>query len=137
MSVDFSPILSGTYRSSEEKDLPFTVTQLGDKLGDKFGIFFVDKKDNTIYKLFPQWKGLGFMINKDDFENFKKNVVNNPLAVWKVTKIRDDNVVEVPGFWTMETSGGKKRGHKRRKSHKRSGHKRSKSHKRSGKSRRH
>jgi hypothetical protein len=134
MSVDFPPILSGTYRSSEEKDLPFTVTQLG----DKFGIFFVDdKRNNNIHKLFPQWKGLGFMINKDDFENFKKNVVNNPLAVWKVTKIRDDNVVKVPGFWTTETSGGgKKRGHKR-SGHKRSGHKRSKSHKRNGKSRRH
>jgi hypothetical protein len=98
-------------------------------------------QSGNITSIFPQWKGTGFMISKADFEKFKNNVVNDPLADWAVTRIGDNRVVKVPGYWTTKTSGGKKRGHKRsghkRSGHKRSGHKRSKSHKRNGKSRRH
>jgi len=118
-------ILSGKYTSPNGKVLDYVVHISG----EQFLISFKNGISRTIARIFPSWAGGGFVISKYDFENFKKNVVNNPLADWAVTRIGDGSVVEIPGVWTTETSGGKKRGHKR------SGHKRSKSHKRSGKKR--
>ena len=110
---------------------------------DLFSIFFTNGKSPALAELFPVWKGQWFNVNKTDFENFKDKVVNNPLESWIVTKLSDGQKVQIPGTWTMETSGGKKRSDKKR-SDKRSSKKRiskkrsSKSHKRSGhKSRRH
>jgi hypothetical protein len=130
-------ILSGKYNSLNGKVLDYGVYSSG----EQFLISFKKGRSGTIARIFPSWAGHGFMISKYDFENFKKNVVNNPLESWIVT-LSDGQKVEIPGVWTTDTSGGKKRGHKRsghkRSGHKRSGHKRSKSHKRSHKkSRRH
>ena len=79
-----------------------------------------------IEQIFPTCRGVFFNVNKADFENFKNHVVNNPLVSWMVTKINDGQLVEIPGTWTTETSGGNKRSGKKRKSQKkRSGKKRS------------
>ena len=114
---------------------------------DLFSIYFTNGKSPALAELFPVWKGQWFNVNNADFKNFKDKVVNNPLESWIVTKLSDGQKVQIPGTWTTETSGGKKRSdkkrsgkkrsdkrrksHKQRKSHKRSGHKRS-GHKRSG-----
>jgi hypothetical protein len=141
MSNDLPPpILKGTYTSDDSGiRLQYEVIKMND---DLFSIYFTTGISPDLAKLFPVWKGRYINVNKTDFENFKVNVVNNPLASWIVTKPSDGQKVQIPGTWTTETSGGKKRSDKkrsdkRRKSHKRSGHKRS-GHKRSGhKSRRH
>jgi hypothetical protein len=141
MSNDLPPpILKGTYTSNSGIRLQYEVNKVTDNL---FSIYFTNGKSPALAELFPVWKGQWFNVNKTDFENFKDKVVNNPLESWIVTKLSDGQKVQIPGTWTTETSGGKKRSDKkrsdkRRKSHKRSGHKRRKSHKRSGhKSRRH
>jgi hypothetical protein len=123
--------LKGTYTSPSGTVLIYNVLSVNDQVFIGF-----DKGSSvTISNIFPTWKGTGFMISKDDFENFKKNVVNKPEAEWQVTKT---TLVNVPGSWTMDdstSSGGHKRSGK--SGNKRSGHKRRKSHKRSCKSRRH
>ena len=118
-------------------------------------VYFIFKDNgynSSIENIFPQGRGNFFTINKNDFENFKNNVVDNPLESWTVTNIGENNIVEIPGTWITDTRGGKRSGHKqsghKQSGHKRSGHKRSKSqkkrkshkhsgHKHSGKSRRH
>jgi hypothetical protein len=145
MSNDLPPpILKGTYTSNSGMKLQYEVNKVTD---DLFSIYFTNGKSPALAELFPVWKGQWFNVNNADFKNFKDKVVNNPLESWIVTKLSDGQKVQIPGTWTTETSGGKKRsdkkrsdkkrsGHKRsdkrRKSHKRSGHKRRKSHKRSG-----
>jgi len=128
MSYDLPPpILKGTYTSNSGIKLQYEVNKVRD---DLFSIYFTNGRSATLEKLFPVWKGQWFNVNKDDFENFKNNVVDNPLASWIVTRLSDDQKVQIPGTWTTDQSGGKKRSDK---SHKRSNKKRSnKSHKRSG-----
>ena len=120
MSNDSPPvILTGMYTSINGTQLPYNVYKIDDKL---YTIAF-EGKSASIEKIFPEWKGIFINVNKTDFENFRDNVVNKPLASWIVTKFSD---VQIPGTWMTNKSGGKKRS---RKSHKRSGKKR-KSHKR-------
>ncbi len=120
MSNDLPPpILKGTYTSNSGMKLQYEVNKVTDNL---FSIYFTNGKSPALAELFPVWKGQWFNVNKIDFENFKDNVVDNPLASWIVTKLSDGQKVQIPGTWTTETSGGKKRS---RKSHKRSDKKRS------------
>lgn len=120
MSNDTPLILKGTYTSRSGINLDYGVYKIDD---NQFVIQF-DGRSASIAKIFPMWLGKVIIVNKTDFENFKANVVNDPLASWIVTT-PDGRTVQIPGTWiTKDTSGGKKR-----KSHKRSGKKR-KSHKR-------
>ena len=74
-SNDPPMILKGTYTTISNANLPYAVYKTSD---DLFTIQF-DGKSDAIEKIFPGWRGEYFNVNKTDFENFKKNVVNNPL----------------------------------------------------------
>jgi hypothetical protein len=130
MSNDLPPpILKGTYTSNSGIRLQYEVNKVTDNL---FSIYFTNGKSPALAELFPVWKGQWFNVNKTDFENFKDKVVNNPLESWIVTKLSDGQKVQIPGTWTTETSGGKKRSDKKRSDKRRKSHKRRNSHKRSG-----
>jgi len=110
--------------------LQYEVIKMSD---DIFHIYFTNGRSATLEKLFPVWKGQWLNVNKADFENFNNKVVNKPLASWIVTRLSDGQKVQIPGTWTTDQSGGKKRSDKKRSDKKRSNKKRSnKSHKRSG-----
>jgi hypothetical protein len=138
----YRSILEGTYTSPIGEEVSYGVYEFDTLPHQVYFIFKDNGYHSSIENIFPQGRGNFFTINKKDFENFKKNVVNDPLKYWTVTKIGENNIVEIPGTWSTDTRGGKRSGHKR------SGHKRSKSqkkrkshkhsgHKHSGKSRRH
>jgi len=145
----YRSILEGTYIPPIGEKVSYGVYEFDTLPHQVYFIFKDNGYNSSIENIFPQGKGNFFIINKNDFENFKNNVVNNPLESWTVTNIGENknNIVEIPGTWITDTRGGKRSGHKRsghkrsnsqkkRKSHKHSGHKHS-GHKHSGKSRRH
>lgn len=115
-------LLKGMYATGPS--IPYEAYQIND---DLFTIQFINgTRSPIIGQIFPGAGGVGINVNKTDFENFKNNVVNNPQEPWIVTI--GSRLFEIPGTWTTETSGGKKRkSQKKRKSHKR-GHKKSRRH---------
>ena len=134
MSSNDPPIiLKGTYTSRSGIKLPYKAYDIGNKVVIEFnGI------SASIAKIFPGWEGKRIIVSNTEFENLKNIMNNNPLEPWIVIHCRTGQQVEIPGTWTTETSGGKKRsGHKRKSQKKRSGKKRSGKKRSDKKSRRH
>ena len=122
MSTDSQIILEGTYTSRTGIKLPYKAYDIGNAVV----VIEFNGTSASIAKIYPGGQGKRIIVSNTEFENFKNNVVNNPLEHWIVIHRITGQPVEIPGTWTTETSGGNKRSGKKRKSQKkRSGKKRS------------